>query len=216
MKLERERLLLYAVTDRTWTEGKSLEQQIEETLAAGSTMLQLREKHLSDEEFLAEAERVKKIADRFQVPLIINDNVEVALKSGSDGVHVGQSDMDADNVRALLGPDKILGVTAKTVEQARIAEAKGADYLGVGAVFPSPTKTDAIGITMDTLRDICEAVAIPVVAIGGITRKNIAMFEGTGVAGVALVSAIFGQKDIGEATRDMRIRAARVAGSKRC
>ena len=114
MKLGREKLLLYAVTDRTWAEGKSLEEQIEETLAAGSTILQLREKHLSDEEFLAEAERVKKITDRFKVPLIINDNVEVALKSGADGIHVGQSDRNAGDVRALLGPDKILGVTAKT------------------------------------------------------------------------------------------------------
>ncbi len=207
--------MLYAVTDRAWTKEKTLKEQIEETLAAGATLLQLREKHLSDEEFLEEANEVKEITKRFGVPLIINDNVEVAIKSGADGVHVGQSDMEAGNVRALLGEDKILGVTAKTVEQAKLAEARGADYLGVGTVFPTSTKPDAIGITMDTLREICEAVSIPVVAIGGITKDNISMFEGTGVNGVALVSAIFGQKDITEATKDMKARSVKVVESGR-
>ena len=145
---------------------------------------------------------------------IINDNVEVAIRSGADGVHVGQSDMEAGNVRALIGEDKILGVTAKTVEQAKLAESRGADYLGVGTVFPTSTKPDALGITMDTLKEICHAVSIPAVAIGGITKDNIWMFEGTGAAGVALVSAIFGQKDIREATKDMKERARKVAESK--
>ena len=191
-----------------------MEQQIEEALEAGATMIQLREKHLSDEEFLEEAKKVKAITERFGVPLIINDNVEVAIRSGADGVHVGQSDMEAGNVRELIGEDKILGVTAKTVEQAKLAESRGADYLGVGTVFPTSTKPDALGITMDTLKEICHAVSIPAVAIGGITKDNIWMFEGTGAAGVALVSAIFGQKDIQEATKDMKERARKVAESK--
>lgn len=215
MKFAREKLLLYAVTDRAWTGKQTLEEQIEETLMAGTTFLQLREKSLPDEEFLKEAEKVKKITEKYNVPLIINDNVEVALKCNADGVHVGQSDMEAGNVRALLGPDKILGVTAKTVEQAKIAEARGADYLGVGTVFPTSTKPDALAITMDTLRDICKAVSIPVVAIGGITKDNVSMFEGTGVDGVALVSAIFGQENIAEATKDMKERAIRVVESGR-
>ena len=202
------------MTDRAWTGEKTLEQQIEEALEAGATMIQLREKHLSDEEFLEEAKKVKAITERFGVPLIINDNVEVAIRSGADGVHVGQSDMEAGNVRALIGEDKILGVTAKTVEQAKLAESRGADYLGVGTVFPTSTKPDALGITMDTLKEICHAVSIPAVAIGGITKDNIWMFEGTGAAGVALVSAIFGQKDIREATKDMKERARKVAESK--
>lgn len=214
MKLGRDKLLLYAVTDRAWTGEKTLEQQIEEALEAGATMIQLREKHLSDEEFLEEAKKVKAITERFGVPLIINDNVEVAIRSGADGVHVGQSDMEAGNVRELIGEDKILGVTAKTVEQAKLAESRGADYLGVGTVFPTSTKPDALGITMDTLKEICHAVSIPAVAIGGITKDNIWMFEGTGAAGVALVSAIFGQKDIQEATKDMKERARKVAESK--
>lgn len=213
MKLAKEKLLLYAVTDRAWTGEKTLEEQIEETLEAGTTFLQLREKHLSKEEFLKEAKQVKKITEKYNVPLIINDNVEVAVESGADGVHVGQSDMEAGNVRAILGADKILGVTAKTVEQAKLAEERGADYLGVGTVFPTSTKPDALAITMDTLRDICKAVSIPVVAIGGITKDNISMFEGTGVDGVALVSAIFGQRDIAEATKDMKERSRKVVES---
>ena len=213
MKLAKEKLLLYAVTDRSWTGKKTLEEQIEETLQAGATFLQLREKNMTEEEFLNEAVKVKKIAEKYNVPLIINDSVEVAIQCGADGVHVGQSDMEAGNVRALLGDDKILGVTAKTVEQAELAEKRGADYLGVGTVFPTSTKPDALAITMDTLRNICNAVSIPVVAIGGITKENISMFEGTGVDGVALVSAIFGQEDIAEATRDMKERAVKVVES---
>lgn len=204
---------MYAVTDRTWTGKMTLEEQIEETLKAGATLIQLREKHLSDEEFLEEAKRVKKITEKYGVPLIINDNVNVAMASGADGVHVGQSDMEAGDVRALIGEDKILGVTAKTVEQAQLAERRGADYLGVGTVFPTSTKPDALAITMDTLKDICQSVSIPAVAIGGITKDNISMFEGTGVAGVALVSAIFGQNDIKKATEDMKARAEKVAES---
>ncbi|RGY99063.1 thiamine phosphate synthase [Clostridium sp. AM58-1XD] len=215
MKFAKEKLLLYAVTDRAWTGKKTLGQQIEETLQAGATFLQLREKNLTEEEFLDEAVKVKKITEKYGVPLIINDNVDVSIKSGADGVHVGQSDMEAGNVRALLGDDKILGVTAKTVEQAKLAEKRGADYLGVGTVFPTSTKPDALAITMDTLRDICSAVSIPVVAIGGITKENISMFEGTGVDGVALVSAIFGQEDIEAATMDMKERAVRVVESGR-
>ncbi|MDO4277780.1 MAG: thiamine phosphate synthase [Lachnoclostridium edouardi] len=213
MKLDREQLLLYAVTDRMWEGKQTLEQQTEEALKAGVTFLQLREKDLDTEKFLEKAKVMKEIAGRYHVPFVINDNVEVALLCGADGVHVGQSDMEAGDVRQLIGPDKILGVTAKTVEQAKLAEKRGADYLGVGTVFPTATKPNAIAITMDTVKEICQAVSIPVVVIGGINKNNASMFEGTGAAGLALVSAIFGQENITEAVKDMMERAKKVAGT---
>lgn len=197
-------LLLYAVTDRAWTEKKSLEQQIEEAVKAGVTLVQLREKEMTEAEFTEEARRVKGLTSRYGVPLIINDNVTVALASGADGVHVGQGDQDAAEVRRLMGKDKILGVTAKTVEQALLAQAQGADYLGSGAVFGSSTKKDARPMTMERLREITAAVSIPVVAIGGINQENIMQLAGSGVAGAAVVSGIFGAEDIGAAVQSLK------------
>ena len=205
-------LLLYAVTDRAWTGEISLEQQIEEAIKAGVTLIQLREKDMEEEAFIEEARRVKALTARYGIPLIINDSVAVALAADADGVHVGQGDLDAAKVRKLLGQDKILGVTAKTVEQALRAQAEGADYLGSGAVFGSATKKDACSMTMERLREITAAVSIPVVAIGGINQENIMKLAGSGVAGAAVVSGIFGAADIGAAVRNLRRSAEIITG----
>ena len=204
MKFCREHLLIYAVTDRAWTGRMTLFEQVEAALRGGATMVQLREKGLAEQDFegfLEEARRMHELTARYGVPLIIDDNVEIALKSGAEGVHVGQNDMDAGEVRRLLGPDRILGVTAKTVEQARRAQDAGADYLGSGAVFGTSTKADAIPMSLERLREICACVRIPVVAIGGICLENIGRLSGSGVAGAAIVSGIFGAEDIEESTR---------------
>lgn len=192
----KKAMLLYAVTDRAWTGEKTLIEQVRSALDGGVTCVQLREKELADSEFLDEAIEIKKLCDEYNVPFIINDNVEIAIKSGATGIHVGQSDMQAQNVRELIGEDVILGVSAQTVEQALKAEQAGADYLGVGAVFPTSTKDDADDVPKDVLKEICDAVSIPVVAIGGITKANMSELKGTGVDGVALVSAIFAADDI--------------------
>ena len=168
-----EELLLYAVTDRYWLGDETLYQQVEKTLKGGTTFVQLREKKLDEDNFLKEAIEIKELCRKYNVPFVINDNVDIALKMDADGVHVGQSDMEALDVRKLLGPDKIIGVSAQTVEQAVLAEKHGADYLGVGAVFQTNSKDDADFVSYDTLKAICEAVSIPVVAIGGITKDNI-------------------------------------------
>lgn len=204
MKFCREHLLIYAVTDRAWTGRMTLFEQVEAALRGGATMVQLREKGLAEQDFegfLEEAWRMHELTARYGVPLIIDDNVEIALKSGAEGVHVGQNDMDAGEVRRLLGPDRILGVTAKTVEQARRAQDAGADYLGSGAVFGTSTKADAIPMSLERLREICACVRIPVVAIGGICLENIGRLSGSGVAGAAIVSGIFGAEDIEGTTR---------------
>ena len=205
--MDKNDLLLYAVTDRSWLpEGETLEEQVEKCLKGGATCIQLREKQLSEEEFLEEARRMKAVCAKYHVPLLINDNVEIALAVDADGVHVGQSDMEALDVRAKLGPDKIIGVTAKTVEQALLAEKHGADYLGSGAVFGTSTKEDASKMDHKVLKQICQAVQIPVVAIGGITEENVAELAGKGICGVAVVSAIFAKKDIEAATRELKKR----------
>ena len=205
--MDKNDLLLYAVTDRSWLpEGETLEEQVEKCLKGGATCIQLREKQLSEEEFLEEARRMKAVCAKYHVPLLINDNVEIALAVDADGVHVGQSDMEAEDVRAKLGPDKIIGVTAKTVEQALLAEKHGADYLGSGAVFGTSTKEDASKMDHKVLKQICQAVQIPVVAIGGITEENVAELAGKGICGVAVVSAIFAKKDIEAATRELKKR----------
>lgn len=208
MKLDnsslKESLLLYAVTDRSWTGEKTIFQQVEETLKGGTTFLQLREKNLSDKEFKSEAEEIKKICAEYKVPFVINDNVELAKQINADGVHVGQDDMNACNVRQIIGNDKILGVSVQTVEQAILAEKQGADYLGVGAVFSTSTKSDAIDVTYEMLRDICKAVTIPVVAIGGINKSNVNKLEKSGICGIAVISAIFAEKDIFEATKELK------------
>lgn len=200
MKVKKESLLLYAITDRYWLNGRTLQSVVEEALEGGATFLQLREKKLDGEHFLEEAKELQGLCRKYGVPFIINDNVEVALAMGADGIHVGQHDMEAGDVRALLGPDKILGVSAQTVEQAVLAEKRGADYLGVGAVFPTGSKDDADEVSHDTLREICEAVSIPVVAIGGISQQNVKQLSGSGISGIAVISAIFAQKDIKAAT----------------
>lgn len=203
MKVDKHSMLLYAVTDRTWLGANSLAAQVEEAIQAGVTFVQLREKELSFDDFLAEAKKIKAVTDRHQVPFVINDNVEVALACDADGVHVGQQDMVAADVRALIGRDKILGVSVQTVPDAVLAQANGADYLGVGAVFPTSTKTDADAVALDTLKQICNSVSIPVVAIGGIDEENILKLRGSGIDGVAVVSAIFDRPMIYSATRQM-------------
>ena len=203
MNCDKKDLLLYAVTDRSWLNGETLYSQVEKALKGGATFMQLREKDLDEENFLKEAVEIKKLCRKYEVPFVINDNVDIALSMDADGVHVGQSDMEALDVRAKLGPDKIIGVSAQTVEQALLAEKHGADYLGVGAVFHTGTKLDADDVSFETLKEICQAVSIPVVAIGGITRDNLMKLKGSDIAGVAVVSAIFAQKDIEAATRDL-------------
>ena len=198
MKFAESMLRLYAVTDRSWVGTQALYEQVEAALRGGVTCVQLREKELNPEDFLAEAKQIKTLCARFGVPLIINDNVELALKVDADGVHVGQEDMDARDVRGLIGPAKILGVTAKTIEQAQKAQLAGADYLGSGAVFGSTTKPNARPMTKELLHSICQSVTIPVVAIGGIHRGNIASLAGTGIRGAAVVSGIFAAADIEE------------------
>ena len=199
-----ESLLLYAVTDRHWLGDRTLYDVVRESLDGGVTFLQLREKDLDDETFFQEAVRLRDMAREYGVPFVINDNVDIAVRMDADGVHVGQSDMEAGDVRALIGPDKILGVSAQTVEQAVLAEKRGADYLGVGAVFPTGSKDDADDVSFETLRAICEAVSIPVVAIGGITADNTPELAGSGICGIAVISAIYGQKDICKAAAALK------------
>ena len=199
----RDSLKLYAVTDRSWLNGESLVSQVEKALRGGAGFVQLREKNLAFEQFLAEAVELRALCGRYRVPFVINDNVEIARLCDADGVHVGQEDMALPEARKVLGENKIIGVTCKTVEEALKAQADGADYIGSGAMFQSTAKPGAEPITFDTLREICAAVSIPVVAIGGITQENVLQLRDTGIAGVAVVSAIFGQKDIEEATRTL-------------
>ena len=199
-----ESLVLYAVTDRHWLGDKTLYDVVRESLDGGVTFLQLREKDLDNEHFYEEAVKLQAMAKEYNVPFVVNDNVDIAVKMNADGVHVGQHDMEAGDVRALIGPDKILGVSAQTVEQALLAEKRGADYLGVGAVFPTGSKDDADDVSYDTLKAICEAVSIPVVAIGGITKENTPELAGSGICGIAVISAIYGQPNIYEATTALK------------
>ncbi len=204
MKFSKEMLLLYAVTDRKWTGEKTLYRQVEEALKGGATLIQLREKNMPQEDFLKEAREMAALCHRYGTALIINDNVEVALKSGADGVHVGMEDLPVKEIRKQVPGDFIIGATAKTTEQAQRAEKEGADYLGVGAVFPSPTKKNAIRITTEELKKICSSVRIPAVAIGGITSENAGTLVGGGMAGMALVSAVFGASDIERETAGLK------------
>ena len=204
MRCDKKDLLLYAVTDRSWLNGESLYSQVEKALKGGVTFVQLREKTLDQETFLAEAKEIQELCRRFKVPFVINDNVEIAIAIDADGVHVGQSDMEAGSVREKLGPDKILGVSAQTVEQAIFAEQSGADYLGVGAVFPTGSKADADEVSHETLKAICEAVKIPVIAIGGISMDNVMRLKESGICGIAVISALFAQSDIELATAELK------------
>ena len=210
MTFKKEHLLLYAVTDRAWVGKQTLLEQIEDALKGGVTIVQLREKELDEESFVAEAIEVRELCHRYHVPLIINDNMEVALKSGADGVHVGIEDAPVSDIRKRVGKDFIIGATAKTVEQAKLAEESGAEYLGVGAVFPSPTKKNAIRITKEQLHEICSSVSIPAVAIGGISLNNVSEITGGGMQGIAVVSAIFAADDIQAAAAQLHAEAIRV------
>lgn len=210
MKFEKQMLRLYAVTDRGWVGKKTLYEQIEEALKGGVTIVQLREKNLDTAAFIEEAVKVKELCHRYNVPLIINDNVTVALKSGADGVHVGIEDTPVEEIRKAVPYGFIIGATAKTVEQARSAERQGADYLGVGAVFPSPTKKNAVRITKEQLKEISLSVAIPTVAIGGITLDNVDELSGGGMDGIAVVSAIFAADDIKKAAAELKKKAQAV------
>ena len=204
MKISAETLRLYAVTDRSWLGEKTLFDQVEEALIGGVTLVQLREKEMSEDDFLKEAIEMAKLCHRYNVPLIINDNVDIAMKSGADGVHVGQSDMEAAAARKKLGSDMIVGVTAKTIEQAQRAQDAGADYLGSGAIFGTTTKSGAKPMTTELLSSITASVSIPVVAIGGINRSNILQLRGTKISGAAIVSGIFAAKDIETECRLLR------------
>ena len=210
MKFNEKMLLLYAVTDQAWVGNQTLLEQIEDALKGGATIVQLREKKMDENSFVEEAIQVRDLCRKYHVPLIINDNVEVALKSGADGVHVGIEDAPVAEIRKRVSADFIIGATCKTVEQAKIAEAAGADYMGVGAVFPSPTKTNAVRITNAQLREIVSSVSIPAVAIGGISYDNVCQIQGSSVSGVAVVSAIFGAEDIEKATTLLKERVKAV------
>ena len=204
MKFDKKDLLLYAVTDRHWLGNETLYSQVEKALKGGATFMQLREKNLDEASFLEEAKAIQALCKTYGVPFVVNDNVAIAKAIDADGVHVGQSDMEAGDVRAIIGLDKILGVSAQTVEQAKLAEERGADYLGVGAVFPTGSKDDAVEVDHQTLKAICRAVDIPVIAIGGITPENTGDLAESGICGIAVISAIFGQKDIETATRQLK------------
>ena len=204
MKLDKRDLLLYAITDRRWLNGSSLYDQVALALKGGATIIQLREKDLDKAHFMEEAKELQALCRKWQIPFIVNDNVEIAKEMNADGIHVGQHDMEAGNVRKLLGADKILGVSVQTVEEAVLAERADADYLGVGAVFPTGSKDDADDVSFETLKEICEAVNIPVVAIGGITQENLSELSGSGICGIAVISAIFAQPDILAATKRLK------------
>lgn len=200
----RRAMALYAVTDRSWLrEGETLADVCRNVLEHGATFLQLREKEMDVESIQKEARELKELCAAFHVPFVVNDSVETALAVDADGVHVGQSDIQGRDIRALIGPDRILGMTARTVEEARAAEAAGADYIGSGAVFGSSTKKNAKNLPLETLRDICASVSIPVVAIGGIGKENIRKLAGCGIAGAAVVSAVFGAEDPGRAAEEL-------------
>lgn len=207
MKLSKDDLLLYAITDRGSLDKNVFFEKIEEALQGGVTILQLREKELDEDSFTDEAIEVKALCRKYGVPLIINDNVDVALKSGADGVHVGIEDMPIDEIRRKAPDSFIIGATCKTVEQAQSAERLGADYMGVGAVFPSPTKKNAVRITREQLKEICSSVSIPAVAIGGITLENVGELQGGGMSGIAVVSAVFSADDIQKAASLLKEKA---------
>ncbi len=204
MKCDKKTMLLYAVTDRAWTGRQTLYEQVESALKGGVTCVQLREKELDDAAFLQEAVEISALCRKYGVPFFINDNVDIAIACHADGVHVGQSDMQATKVRQRVGEDMMIGVSVHSVAEALEAVRNGADCLGVGAVFSTSTKKDTNVLPKETLRDICAAVDIPVVAIGGINKSNLLQLSGSGVDGTALVSAIFSAENIEEECRELR------------
>lgn len=204
MEFHKNQLRLYAITNRALTCPKTLFEHTKDALKGGVTMLQLREKNLDEQAFIKEAIQMKELCHSYQVPLIINDNVTVALKSGADGVHVGIHDMPVWKIRKQAGSHFIIGATAKTVQQAKQAEAEGADYIGTGAVFLSPTKKNAIRITKEMLCEICSCVSIPTIAVGGVNKNNLSYLRGTGISGIAVVSAIYEASDAAEAAKSLK------------
>ena len=202
--MKSDSLLLYAVTDRSHIGKKSLSQKVQEVIEGGATFIQLREKNLNQAYLFLEAKEIQALCKKAHIPFVINDDVQLAEKIDADGVHVGQEDMEATRARELLGPDKIVGVSAQTVQQALLAEKMGADYLGVGAVFPTNSKDDAEDVSFETLKAICEAVKIPVIAIGGIHKDNVLQLKGSGIVGVAVISALFSQEDSCQATQELK------------
>lgn len=210
MNCTAEMLRLYAVTDRAWVGKLTLPQQVEAALKGGATCVQLREKNLADSSILAEAREISALCKQYRVPFILNDNVALAAQCGADGVHLGQEDMDPAEARRILGPDAIIGVSAHNVAEAKAAVAAGADYLGCGAMFATTTKTNVTALPKETLRAICAAVGVPVVAIGGISKQNLLSLAHCGEAGVALVSAIFAAEDIEKECRELKRLAAQL------
>jgi thiamine-phosphate diphosphorylase len=203
MRLDKKYMQLYAVTDRAWTGNKTLYEQIKEALENGVTCVQLREKNLDEASFIEEAKKISVLCRQYNTPFIVNDNVNVAIASNADGIHIGQEDMGLKDVRKIVGENMIIGISAHTVEEAKFAQENGADYIGIGAVFETSTKNDVDVIPYEKVKSICDAVDIPKVAIGGINAENILKLKGSGIDGVAVVSAIFGAKDIGKATKEL-------------
>lgn len=203
LKLDNNVFLLYAITDRAWLNEKTLPEVVEEAILGGATFIQLREKNLDYEEFLKTAREIKEVTDKYNIPFVINDNVNIAASIDADGAHIGQSDEEIKTVREKLGLNKIIGLSAATVEDAVRAEQGGADYIGVGAVFNTSTKLDANTVSFETLKEICNTVSIPVVAIGGISKENVLELTGTGIAGISVVSAIFAQDNIKAAASEL-------------
>ncbi len=216
MKCDKKHMLLYAVTDKTWLGEETLAMQVEEALKGGATCIQLREKEITIEPFLQEAFAIKDLCKKYNIPFIINDHIDIAIKCGADGIHIGQHDMNAFLARKKIGKHMILGISVQTMEQAVLAQKCGADYLGVGAVFSTSTKLDADYVSYDTLKEICNAVSIPVVAIGGIHKHNILELSGTGVDGVALVSAIFASKHIENECKELRSLTEQMVARQPC
>lgn len=213
MKCHKKTMLLYAVTDRAWVGKQSLYEQVEAALKGGVSCVQLREKDLDDQEFLKEAIEISALCKDYKVPFFINDNVEIAIRCQADGIHVGQEDMEANKVREKVGPDMMIGVSVHSVEEALEAVKNGADCLGVGAMFSTSTKKDVNLLAKETLKAICDTVDVPVVAIGGINKSNIMELAGSGVDGVALVSAIFSADDIEEECRKLRKQSEEMVNS---
>lgn len=213
MKCDKKMMQLYAVTDRAWTGAQTLYEQVEAALKGGVTCVQLREKQLDHDSFLQEAVELAALCRRYGVPFFINDDVDIAIQCHADGIHVGQEDMAAAQVRQRVGDGMMIGVSVHSVEQAREAVRSGADCLGVGAVFSTSTKTDVDVLPHETLRAICEAVEVPVVAIGGIHKENLLELAGSGVDGVALVSAIFAAEDIERECRTLRSLSEQMTGN---
>ena len=203
MRLDKKYMQLYAVTDRAWTGNKTLYEQIKEALENGVTCVQLREKNLDEASFIEEAKKISVLCRQYNTPFIVNDNVNVAIASNADGIHIGQEDMGLKDVREIVGENMIIGISVHTVEEAKFAQENGADYIGIGAVFETSTKNDVDVIPYEKVKSICDAVDIPKVAIGGINAENILKLKGSGIDGVAVVSAIFGAKDIGKATKEL-------------